>query len=114
MSYFQKRDKLSVNASALESAFITGFNENPLRGYKREYFSNKERFSDSVKGKYEMFSLFKDEDIRLEASMWVWGNAHKKSGANMTAASFCQFVNDTFCHLPHLSPNYPHTIYYTG
>ena len=40
------------------------------------------------------FSLFNDEDICLEASMWVQENAHKKGDANMTAASFCQFVND--------------------
>ena len=30
MSYFQKRYKLSVNASVLDSAFITGFNEKTI------------------------------------------------------------------------------------
>ena len=71
MSYFQKKHKLSVNASAPESAFITGFNEKTISDYKRDYFLNKEMFLDSVKEKYARFSLFSDEDIRLEVSMWV-------------------------------------------
>ena len=66
MSYSQKRNTLSVNSSALESAFITGFKT--IGGYKSDYFSNRGRFSDSVKEKYESFSLFNDEDIHLEAS----------------------------------------------
>ena len=53
---------------------------------KSDYFSNKGRFSDSVKGKYERFSLFNDEHVLLEASMLVLESAHKKDDANMTAA----------------------------
>ena len=107
MSYLQKRHKLSVNVSALESAFITGFNEKTIRGYKKDYLSNKGRFSESVKGKYERFSLFSNEDVHLEVSMWVQENAHKKGDTNMTAASLSQFVNDHLLPSSTLPPNYP-------
>ena len=109
VSYFQKRHTLSVNASALELAFITGFNEKTICGYKRDYFSNKGRFFDSVKGKYERLSLFNDEDISLEAFMWVQESAHKKGDASM-AASFFQFVNDHLLPSSTQPPNYPSTI----
>ena len=57
MGYLQKRHNLSDNA--LELAFLIDFNEKTFHVYKRDYFSNKERFSGSVKGKYVRFSLFK-------------------------------------------------------
>ena len=77
MSYFQKRHTFSVNASALESTFITGFNRKTISGYKSDYFSKKVNLG-LVKEKYERFYLFNDEDIRLEDSMWVQENVHRK------------------------------------
>ena len=47
-----------VWCSALEAAFITGFNEKTVRAFKNDYFLNKGKFSDSTNGKYERFCLF--------------------------------------------------------
>ena len=42
--------------------------------------------------------------------MWVQENAHKKGDANMSAASFFQFVNDHLLPSTTLPPNYPCTM----
>lgn len=93
MCYFQTRQMKTVHAAALEAAYITGFNERTIRTtYKTDYFTNKGHFSESSRGKYKRVSLLNDENLRLEASMWVRENANKKGSANMTAASFCAWV----------------------
>lgn len=111
MCYFQTRQKKTVHASALEAAFITGFNEKTIRNvYKPDYFTNKGHFSESSRGKYNRVSLLNDETLRLEASMWVRENAYKKGAANMTAASFCAWVNDELLPSTTLPPSYPRFI----
>ena len=73
-------------AALLEAAFITGFfNEKTIRTYKNDYFTNKGHFSEPQSGKYKRMSLLNDENLRLEAAMWVRENTHKKCSANMTA-----------------------------
>ena len=42
--------------------------------------------------------------------MWVRENAYRKGEANMTATSFCQWVNNDLLPSYHLSPNLPRTI----
>ena len=88
MYYFQKRQKLNVKDSALESAYITGFNEKTIRNYRNDFFLHKGKFSDSKQGKYKRWCLFNDEDIRLKASSWVRENAQKKREANKNDCSF--------------------------
>ena len=48
--------------------------------------------------------------LRLEASMWVRENANKKGSANMTAASFCAWVNEELVPSATLPPSYPRFI----
>ena len=55
-------------------------------------------------------SLLNDETLRLDASMWVRENAHKKGAPNMTAASFCSWVNNTLLQSVTLPPAYPRFI----
>ena len=110
MCYFQKRHKLNVKESALETAYFTGHNENSVRTYRNDFFSNKGNFTESKQGKHERWCLFNDENIRLEASMWVRENAHKKGEANMTAATFCQWVNTELLPSITLQANYPCSI----
>ena len=42
--------------------------------------------------------------------MWVRQNAHKKGAANMTAASFCEWVNNDLLPSSTLPPYFPHAI----
>jgi hypothetical protein len=111
MFYFQTRQKKTVHAAALEAAFITGFNEKTIRTtYRTDYFANKGHFSESTRGKYSRMSLLNDETLRLEASMWVRDNANKKGAPNMTAASFCSWVNEELLPSATLPPSYPRFI----
>ena len=63
-----------------------------------------------MRGRYERFCLFNDENIKLEASMWVRQNAHKKGAANMTASSFCEWVNNDLLPSSTLPPYFPRAI----
>ena len=110
MHYFQTRQGMNVKDSAQEAAYITGFNEKTIRSFRLDFLSHKGHSSDSSRGKYERFCLFNDEGIRLEASMWVRQNAHKKGAANMTAASFCEWVNNELLPSSTLPPFFPRTI----
>ena len=49
--------------------------------------------------------LVKDENLCLEAAMWVRENACKKGEENMTTKSFCQWVNDQLLPSHSLPPN---------
>ena len=93
MHYFQQRQGMNVKQSAQEAAYITGYDEKTILKYCLDILANRGMFSDSKRGKYECFYLFNDENIRLEASMWVRQNAHKKGASNMTALSFCECIN---------------------
>lgn len=110
MFYFQTRQLKSVKAAALEAAYITGFNEKTIRLYRNDYFENKGQFSETNSGKYKRTSLLNDENLRLEAAMHVRENAHKKGSPNMTAASFCAWVNNDLLPSTTLPPNYPRLI----
>ena len=79
--------------AALESAWITGFNEKTVRCYRDEFLANNGSFREEIRGKYTRLSLFNDENLRMEASMWVREHAVQKGEGNMTARSFCRWVN---------------------
>ena len=89
-----------------------------LASTRRLYASTKRNFLPAVgifqkkrkRGKYKRDCLFSNEDIKLEAAMWVRENSYKKGAANMTAASFCSWVNDTLLLQHNLPANLPRRI----
>ena len=105
MFYFEIRQKKNKHAAAL---YITGFNEKTIRTYNNDYF--KGSFSESSHGKHKRVSLLNDETLRLDAAMWVRESAHKKGAPNMTAASFCSWVNNDLLQSVTLPPAYPRFI----
>ena len=110
MHYFQQRQGINMKQSAQEAAYITGYNEKTIREYRLDFLTNRVRFSDVKRGKYERFYLFNDENIHLEASMWVRQNAHKKGAANMTALSFCEWINNDLLPSSTLPPHFPRSV----
>ena len=44
MEILQKRTNIKSVAAALEAAWITGFNEKTIRGYRKEFFENHGTF----------------------------------------------------------------------
>ena len=71
---------------------------------------NKGEFREERRGKHKKMSLFNDENLRLQASMWVRENAVKKGEPNMTARSFCQWIKETLLPSTNLPPFSPRTI----
>ena len=110
MHSFRTRQKMSVSDAAREAASISGYNERTVRRYTKEFFDNRGRFPDSRQGKYERRCLFNDEDLRLEAAMWVRENAYKKGEGNATAQSFCECVNNCLLPSHNLPPELPRHI----
>ena len=55
-------------------------------------------------------SLFNDENLKIQASTWVREHAVKKGEANMTARSFCFWVNDELLPSSNLPPHLPRCI----
>ena len=82
---------MSVTDAAREATFITGFNECMVRRCSKELFNNLGRFRDSKQGRR---CLFNDEDLSLEAVMWVHENAYNKGEGNAIAQSFCDWINN--------------------
>jgi hypothetical protein len=107
MCYFQKRQKLNVKDSALETVYFTGFYEKTVCTYRNNFFSNKlNQNKASIKDRAYLMMKTSSK----EASMWVRENTHKKGGANMTAATFCQLVNNELLPSVTLPANFPGTI----
>ena len=107
---FITRQKMKLTDAVKKAGSFVGVNEKTVRKYRKEYFSNHGRFLETKRGKYTRQCLLNNEDLRLEASIWVHENAHKKGGANMTALSFCQWVNDTLLEQHDLPANLPRRI----
>ena len=110
MESFKNRQNMGVMGAAQEAASITGFNEKTVRLYRKEFFESNGQFKETRQGKYKRNCLLKDENLRLEASMWVREHACKKGEANMTAKSFCQWVNEDLLPSHNLPPNLPRSI----
>ena len=110
MHSFQRRQKMNVRDSAVEAGSIIGYNEKTVRKHSKEFFENHGKFPETKQGKYKRHCLLNDEDLRLEASMWVRENAYKKGDANLTAQSFCIWVNDHLLPSHNLPPELPRSI----
>lgn len=90
---FVQRQRMNLTEAVKETASFVGVNEKTVRKYRKEFFSNRGKFPETKRGKYTRECLLNNEDLRLEASMWVRENTYKKGATNMTALAFCECVN---------------------
>ena len=104
---FISRQKFKKTDAVMEAASFIGCNKKTVRIHHKEFFTNKGNFFETKQGKYTRECLLNNEDLRLEAAMWVRENAYKKGAANMTASSFCQWVNETLLLQHDLPANLP-------
>ena len=105
MQSFRIRQKMSVMDAAQEAASVTGFNEKTVRLYRKEIFEQKGNFKEGRQGKYKRHCLL-NESLMLQC-----GSEKCIQGeANMTAKSFCQWVNDQLLPSRDLPPNLPRAI----
>ena len=103
----QKRTNIK---SALEAAWITGFNEKTIRGYRKEFFENHGTFRDESRGKYKRFCLFNEETLRLQAAMWIRKNAVKERCSQPGRSRVLPVGEQRALPSTDLLPNLPRTI----
>lgn len=66
---------MSVMDTGQEAASIPGFNEKTVRLYRKEFFEQKGNFR---QGKYKRHCLLNEENLKLDAAMWIRENAYMK------------------------------------
>ena len=89
------------------ASLFVGLDKRTVCKYRKEFFTNHGRFPETKRGKYTRQCPLNNENLCLNASMWVHENAHQKGAAYMTAPSFCQWVNETLLLQHELSANLP-------
>ena len=107
---FVNHFKMLKGEAAKEAADIVGVDERTLRGWHKEYYSNKGNFKEDARGKYERYSIINDEHCRKKALEWVRSNACRKGIPVMTGADFLQWVNYNLLPIVNLPTGYPRQI----
>ena len=91
-SYIARFGLLQTKA-AEEVALLLGINEKTVRRWRYDWITNKGTFSESNKGKYKRYVVIEDEEYCDKALKWIRDNASAKGKPNMTAATFCTWLN---------------------
>ena len=74
------------------------------------FFANEGQFTFRQQGKDEHHCVYHDEGLNHRAVKWVREHAFVKGKPNMTAQSFCDWVNNNLLLSCHLPPHFPRSI----
>ena len=110
MESFKTRQKMNVKEAATEAGSIVGFSEKTIRKYRNDFFSNQGSLTPHRQGKYERHCVYHDEHLNHKAAEWVRANAFSKGQPNMTAQTFCDWVNSHLLVSSHLPPFFPREV----
>ena len=82
-----------------------------VREWRTMFLANDNEFPDTQQGKYRRSGvLWQNEDLNRKARQYVRENANVKGRPNMTATSFCRWVNLELFPSQVLDPGYPRRI----
>ena len=82
-----------------------------IQKWRVDFLNNKGELPDFLRGKYErMQAIANNEDLTEQARLYVRENSFKKGAPNMTARSFCSWVNDELLPNSTLEPGAPRKI----
>ena len=104
---FRTRQGMGVVEAAREAGSIVGYSDKTVRKLRTEFYENKGELKERKQGKYKRLTIYRDEELNREAAKWVRENAFTKGKPNMTAQSFCQWVNEDLLPSSHLPPQFP-------
>ena len=86
-------------------------NERTIRRWIDDFASNEGEFSDSQQGHYtRSTTLMSNDEICKKARVYIRENAAPKGRPNLTAAAFCQWVNNDLLPNSTLEPGYPRRV----
>lgn len=107
---FVERFALTKTGAAKESALLLGVNDKTIRIWRKDFYTNVGTFSKSKQGKHSRPYILDDENLRRKAATWVRSNSSCKGQPNMTAAKFCDWVNEELLPNATIIPGCPHQI----
>ena len=93
-----------------EAGSIVGFSDKTVRKYRNNFFANKGSLTPLKQGKYERHCVYHDEELNRKSAEWVRAHAFVKGEPNMTAQSFCDWINSDLLVSSHLPPFFPREI----
>lgn len=101
-------NNLPSNKTADLIASFMGKSERTIREWKYSFIENGGSFPESQQGKYIREGiLWQNEELNEAASDYVRANAVVKGKPNLTAISFCHWVNESLLPNSILEPGYP-------
>ena len=103
-SYIERFGLLHTKA-AEEVALLLSVNEKTIRRWRYDWIDNKGSFSESSKGKYKRYIVIDDEEYRDKTLKWIRENASAKGKPNMTATTFCTWLESDL--LPLVRQHHP-------
>ena len=96
-----------MKEAATEAGSIVVFIEKSVWKYRNDFFTNKRTLTPLKQGKYERHCVYHDELLNHKAAEWVRANAFMKGTPNMTAQTFCDWVNSNLLLSSPLPPFFP-------
>ena len=102
---------IAVSKAANLIASMIGKTERTVRDWKYSFIANDCSFPESQQGKYRRQGiLWQNEELNDAASNYVRANAVVKGKPNMTAITFCLWVNESLLPNGILEPGYPRRV----
>ena len=99
-----------TDAAAVVSEILCK-NERTIRRWVDDFVANDGEFSDSQQGHYQRSnSLMTNEGVCEKARVYVRENSAPRGRPNLTASSFCQWVNNELLPNSVLEPGYPRRV----
>ena len=88
-----------------------GKSDRTVREWRTTFNTNHGSFPDTLQGKYQRDGvLWQSEDLNKQAAKYVRQNTVVKGKPNLTAGSFCQWINECLLVMQTLEPGYPRRV----
>jgi len=110
MDTFIEQFGLTNVAAATEASLVVGYNEQTIRLWHIDFYSNKGEFSASAQGNHTRLYVLDDETCHKNALSWLRKSAYQSGQPNMTAATLAEWVNADLLSNSHLPPGFPCSI----
>ena len=106
---FKTRQKMGVVDAAREAGSIVGYSDQTVRDLRKQYWDNEGILDERRQGKHGRMMVYKDEQLNKKAAerVRVRENDFKEVEPNMTAQSFCVWLNEHLLPSSHLPPYFP-------
>ena len=110
-SFVVFRLHFSLTDCAVMIGELLGYSDRTVREWKSVFINNEGSFPNSEQGNYQRSGvLWHNEELNKKAREFIKANASVKGKQNLTAGTFCQWVNGCLLVNNVLEPGYPRRI----